>query len=286
MAAVLAVIAENASDREAEGERKSEMTGRTAGYVRNSKWQMSESLALGVVLTLAGGFQDAYSYNCRGKVFANAQTGNIVLLGQNLATGNWGSAIRYLFPLLAFIGGVYVTEWIHELYKEHRLLHWRQIVLLIEIVMLLIAGFLPQSMDTPANILLSFACAMQVNSFRKFRGIPCATTMCIGNMRSATEMLGRYHITKDPELKRKAQHYYFIIFIFAIGAAIGAVISMKWGNRAIWIAAALMFSGFLMMFIKSEIEENPAIRKEIEKIEEQAAEMLHEEIENSNSDRQ
>ncbi|MCB6608112.1 YoaK family protein [[Clostridium] symbiosum] len=262
------------------------MAGRTAGYVRNSKWQMSESLALGVVLTLAGGFQDAYSYNCRGKVFANAQTGNIVLLGQNLATGNWGSAIRYLFPLLAFIGGVYVTEWIHELYKEHRLLHWRQIVLLIEIVMLLIAGLLPQSMDTPANILLSFACAMQVNSFRKFRGIPCATTMCIGNMRSATEMLGRYHITKDPELKRKAQHYYFIILIFAIGAAVGAVISMKWGNRAIWIAAALMFSGFLMMFIKSEIEENPAVREEIQKIEKQAVEMLHEERENSNSDTQ
>ena len=29
--------------------------------------QMSESMILGVVLTLAGGFQDAYSYNCRGR---------------------------------------------------------------------------------------------------------------------------------------------------------------------------------------------------------------------------
>ena len=36
--------------------------------------QMSESMILGVVLTLAGGFQDAYSYNCRGQVFANAQS--------------------------------------------------------------------------------------------------------------------------------------------------------------------------------------------------------------------
>ena len=50
-----------------------------------TKTQMSESMALAVFLTLAGGFQDAYSYNCRGKVFANAQTGNLVLLGQNLA---------------------------------------------------------------------------------------------------------------------------------------------------------------------------------------------------------
>lgn len=58
-----------------------------------TKTQMSESMALAVFLTLAGGFQDAYSYNCRGKVFANAQTGNLVLLGQNLAMGNWPAAL-------------------------------------------------------------------------------------------------------------------------------------------------------------------------------------------------
>ena len=45
-----------------------------------AKGQMSESMPLAIFLTLAGGLQDAYSYNCRGKVFANAQTGNIVLV--------------------------------------------------------------------------------------------------------------------------------------------------------------------------------------------------------------
>lgn len=68
-------------------------------------------------------------------------------------------------------------------------------------------------------------------------------------------MLGRYQITREPELKRKAFHYYFIILVFAVGAAIGAVFSIKLGNRAIWIAAALMFAGFIMMFIKNELEE-------------------------------
>ena len=50
-----------------------------------SSRQMSESVRIGIFLTMAGGFMDAYSYICRGKVFANAQTGNIVLLGQSLA---------------------------------------------------------------------------------------------------------------------------------------------------------------------------------------------------------
>ena len=37
------------------------MAGRISDWVTDRKWQMSESLALGIVLTLAGGFQDAYS---------------------------------------------------------------------------------------------------------------------------------------------------------------------------------------------------------------------------------
>ena len=216
--------------------------------------QMSESMILGVVLTLAGGFQDAYSYNCRGQVFANAQTGNIVLLGQNIASGNFQNALHYLFPLLAFLAGVYLSEWVRELCKSFQKLHWRQIVLAFEIVMLAIAGLLPQSLNVVSNVLMSFACAMQVDSFRKFRGIPCATTMCIGNMRSGTELLCRYHITKDPELKRKSLHYYFIILVFAIGAAIGEVASQKLGNTAIWIAAGLMLLGFILMFVKEEIQ--------------------------------
>lgn len=144
--------------------------------------QMSESMILGVVLTLAGGFQDAYSYNCRGQVFANAQTGNIVLLGQNIASGNFQNALHYLFPLLAFLAGVYLSEWVRELCKSFQKLHWRQIVLAFEIVMLAIAGLLPQSLNVVSNVLMSFACAMQVDSFRKFRAShappPCALAIC------------------------------------------------------------------------------------------------------------
>ena len=143
-----------------------------------AKQQMSESMVLAVLLTLAGGFQDAYSYNCRGKVFANAQTGNIVLLGQNLAQGNWGTALHYLMPLAAFISGVYVTEWVHHLYKDYQRIHWRQIVLIVEVVLLAVVGILPHSFDVLANVLMSFACAMQVNSFRKFRRIPCVSAIC------------------------------------------------------------------------------------------------------------
>ena len=44
---------------------------------------MSESSFLTAILAIVGGFLDAYSYLMRGHVFANAQTGNIVLFGVN-----------------------------------------------------------------------------------------------------------------------------------------------------------------------------------------------------------
>ncbi len=39
----------------------------------NTKHQMSETHLLGLLLALVGGFLDAYTYVCRGHVFANAQ---------------------------------------------------------------------------------------------------------------------------------------------------------------------------------------------------------------------
>lgn len=211
-------------------------------------------MPLAIFLTLAGGFQDAYSYNCRGRVFANAQTGNIVLLGQNLAQGHWGAAFRYFIPLCAFLLGVYITERVHHRFRANEKIHWRQVILLIESLLLVITGFLPQTLNISANALMSFACAMQVNSFRKFHGLPCATTMCIGNIRSATEMLCRYHITKDKTLRRKSIHYYFVILIFAIGATAGALITSVLGSPAIWTAACLLLAGFVLMFMKEQPE--------------------------------
>ena len=46
--------------------------------------QISESIELGIILALAGGFMDVYSYIGRDHVFANAQTGNILLVGVSI----------------------------------------------------------------------------------------------------------------------------------------------------------------------------------------------------------
>lgn len=218
-----------------------------AGLKRLHHGQMSESFYTAMFLSLSGGLQDAYTYLFRGKVFANAQTGNIVLLSQHLFAGEWDQTFHYLVPLLAFALGVFVAELLHGWFKDLQSLHWRQLVILFEIVLLFGVGFFPQEWNLLANALVSFSCAMQVQTFRKVNGYGFASTMCIGNLRSGTESLSIYLRDKRPEALRKALHYYGIICVFALGAGAGGICSLHIGLRAIWISSLLLCIAFGMM---------------------------------------
>lgn len=210
--------------------------------------QASDSMLVGGLLSVSGGLQDAYTYNVRDQVFANAQTGNIVLMGQNLALGNWGIAIRYFLPLAAFAAGVYAAEIIHGRFRTRGIaMHWRHAVLLVETAALFAVGWMPQKLNLLANILVSFACAMQVESFRELEGNSYATTMCIGNLRSAMENLYYWRRTGEDTRRHKAVVYFRVIFYFAVGAAIGGVLSPLWREKTIMLCCPFLLLAFALM---------------------------------------
>lgn len=209
--------------------------------------QTSESFRLSALLSFSGGLQDAYTYNVRGGVFANAQTGNVVLMSQNLMLGNWGSALHYMLPLLSFAAGVFLAERIENRCKHSGRLHWRQLALLIEIALLGAVGLMPTAWNVAANMLVSFTCAMQVQSFRTVHGYGYASTMCIGNLRSGVESLSQYLRGGDRGSLRKAMHFFGIILIFALGAGTGGVLSGVLHTKTIWISPALLAAVTVMM---------------------------------------
>ena len=195
--------------------------------------QMSEAFLNNMFLALSGGLQDAYTYNVRNHVFSNAQTGNVDLMSQHFISGNMRSALRYLVPLLSFVLGVYISEEIHLHFKDARKLHWRQSILLLEIIILTLVGFLPEERNMLATVLVSFAC-----------------TMCIGNLRSGTTALTMYFEDHKPEQLRQFLYYFGIIFFFAIGAGVGGVMSLKLGITTIWVSSVLLLISFLLMFLE------------------------------------
>lgn len=214
--------------------------------------QMSESFVTAMFLSLSGGLQDAYTYFFRGKVYANAQTGNIVLLSQHLFTGDFLTALHYLIPLVAFASGILAAELFREHFQSLKALHWRQMIVLAEILLLFSVGFFPQELNLLANAVVSFSCAMQVQTFRKVNGYAYASTMCIGNMRSGTEALCVYFHTHDREVLKKALTYFGVIGIFAVGAGLGSVLTARFAEKGIWVSCLLLAVSFLMMFVREE----------------------------------
>ena len=217
---------------------------------REHSTQMSEALLTAAVLSLSGGLQDAYTYLCRGGVFANAQTGNIVLLSVELLEGNLSRAFHYLIPLLFFALGVMVAEEIREYFFQGRVgLHWRQIVVMLEIALLFLVALLPERMNMLANGLVSFSCAIQVQSFRKVDGFGFSSTMCIGNLRSGMEAFCIWRRTGNSRVGKKAGEYLCIILLFALGAGLGGVAAARMGLHAILLSCVLLLICFLLMIL-------------------------------------
>ena len=198
--------------------------------------QMSESFLTAVFLSLSGGLQDAYTYLFRGKVFANAQTGNIVLLSSNIMDGQWDRVLHYLVPLCAFALGVLVAEKMRESFCNMQRLHW-------------------------------------VQAFRKVDGYAFASTMCIGDLRSGVEAFCIWSKTHEPKVKDRMMRYFGIILLFAVGAGIGSMGPARLAGKTIWISCGLLLVSFALMFIREEIEENPAIEKDLAEIRQETREI-------------
>ena len=210
-------------------------------------------LLLWLLLATSGGCMDAYSYLFRDQVFANAQTGNILLLGVNLSTGNFKLCSRYLCPIVAFVLGIMLAYLICRLSGTHK----RVAKLLVvggEIAVLFAVAFMPQEMNIIANAMISLACGMQLECFGEFMGRRAATTMCIGNLRSAVHHAMEYAFGCDKVQRNSAIFFVVTILFFTLGAVIGNVFVINLGTYAIWGSCAILLVCLALITIRSEAE--------------------------------
>ncbi len=215
--------------------------------MQDGEKQASDSLLLGLILALSAGYQDAYTYVMRGKIFANAQTGNIIMMSQCAVSGDWHSVFRYVIPVFAFGSGIFLTEQIGGNLKQLSSIHWRQIIVFMEIAILFAVGLMPESYNVIASLMVSFVCALQVQAFRKAGGNMYVTTMCVGNLRSGTAALSEFFRTGNRQKFKLVLFYYSVIFSFAVGAAVSMFAARFFETKSIWVSCILLIAGFLLM---------------------------------------
>ena len=184
--------------------------------------------------TIVGGYLDAYCYITHGHVFANAQTGNIVLLGLALADGRPTAALRHLPPILTFAAGVLGTLWVHERKSlpEARLRTAGACTELVVLIALLLFGpIIPDSLVVPS---IAFVAAVQVTSFQAVSDWKFNSAMTTGNLRATLHALVLWRGRKDSAQNRKDfLTTGAICLFFALGALLGGVCGRLFPRQAL-----------------------------------------------------
>ncbi len=221
----------------------------------------SESVELGILLAIVGGFLDAYTFIGRGGVFANAQTGNVVLMGIEAATGEWGKAVLHAVPVLAFVVGVVVAETIKKPSMRLFVPDAERAVLILEIAVLFFIGFIPYtSPNIIVTVAISFVSAVQVSSFRKLVGSQYNTTMITGNLRSAIHEIYAAVTKKDSESALQAVRFTTINLSFLTGAILGGLLTSFIGVKAVWIAVIVLICSVILFTIDEHKDANTDIK--------------------------
>ncbi|ULT55105.1 DUF1275 domain-containing protein [Neobacillus drentensis] len=208
----------------------------------------AESVGLGILLALVGGFLDAYTYVSRDGVFATSQTGNLVLLGVEMAHGQWHQGLRHIPPIVAFVLGVAVAEGLKHPHIIRTFPYPARTVLLLESIVLLLVGTWPVEVPNMiVTITIAFVASVQISSFRTLVKWPYNSAMVTGNLRTAAEAAYTAIVMHDRKGFHQLLDFTLIIASFLIGALFGTLSTLHWGAKAIWIASGILLCAMLVL---------------------------------------
>ncbi|WP_109476829.1 YoaK family protein [Paraburkholderia sp. C35] len=207
------------------------------------------SRGVAVLLTLSGGFLDAFTYVGHGGVFANAMSGNIALLGIHMASGDWTQAARHVPPLVAFVLAVCVAHLLSLTRVNQYIRRPALVCLLLEIGFLALAAsnLVPVS-DIWLIPGITFVATLQTLSFTHVGNLAYTSVMTTGNLRRATKMLLEGLI---PRYDKGALHDASLLgaagFCFLTGAVLGGYTTAVAKDKAMWIAVLLLVAALARM---------------------------------------
>jgi uncharacterized membrane protein YoaK (UPF0700 family) len=205
------------------------------------------------LLAATGGLLDSVVYMLHGHVFANAMTGNVILLGISTFSHDWMQAARHLVPISCFLAGVVASRFLRRLPQFYASIA----VLALEMLVLFIAGLLPVSFPEMAfTAIVSFTSAFQVSTFRQVGRFAYNSTFITGNLRTAAEAFVNQFLEPNHKLRHseaaKARKLFLICGYFLLGAMAGAWGAPSFGNKTLWIAEPLLIVVLLRVVYRKD----------------------------------
>jgi uncharacterized membrane protein YoaK (UPF0700 family) len=207
----------------------------------------SKNAWVAAFLTLSGGFLDAFTYVGHGHVFANTMTGNVALLGVNLATGQWAQAVKHIPPLLAFVCAIVVVHLL-SLRRMARCTRYLPIGCLVTETLFLavVASGLFALPELWLISGVSFVATLQTLSFTHLENLTYTSVMTTGNLRRAVKrLLDGLSAWRDPLAMRDSKLLGMVSACFFIGALGGAYLTHNMHDQALWGAVLLLLAALI-----------------------------------------
>ena len=214
----------------------------------------NERLWLFCMLMLVAGFFGGFTFSLRGRVFVNAQTGNLVLLSLGFAT--WDTALikNALATFLAYFCGIITAELISKKINKTSFLIWERILLIFSIIVTICLGFIPEAAPYEfTNFPIAFTAAMQFNTFEKAQGMGMATPFCTNHVKQASANFVRFLRTRDDNKLRISLSHLSMILSFIIGATLSIFLGRFLFGKAIWLSTIFLIITFY--FFSKSIKE-------------------------------
>ena len=192
---------------------------------------------------------DAWVYLDHGHVFANAQTGNIVLFSILVANGRYSDALHHVPPLAAFCAGLVASRLAGAWLKE-RGANSRNLRLLFETVGLAVLGIeAPRLSDAAVTTAIGFIAAVQITTLSHIGAWSFNTGMTTGNLRSAFSAATAAWLAPVDVAKRfQAVGLGLLCVAFFVGALAGGYATTRWGDPALLGTAATIALGAFVVW--------------------------------------
>lgn len=213
-----------------------------------TKDRPQETLAVALLLLLAAGMLDAYTYIAHGGVFANAMTGNLVVMTVRLAQGNWQKALPYLAPIAAYVAGVAVAHAVKERPLKALVRYPARFSLALEITFLVVVAFLPDAVPDMAIVVgIAFVAAVQGTNFTRIGKFVFTSVTTSANLRHFTESaMAALVFGGDDRTRREMRFFGAVCLCFFLGAVSGAVATLRLGHAAVWLPIATLSAAFVL----------------------------------------
>ena len=208
-------------------------------------------LSAGLTLMVATGFVDVYTYLAHGGVFAEAMTGNFVLIGVGIFDHR---AVAFWHPLtavLAFLVGVGLTQLLSRRTPQDSRVP-QLITLVVEVGVLVGVGFLPDGVPSVfITSAIALASGLQIAAFRRLGRAQFTTTVMTTNALHAADAVWRAVHSGAAEDRAAAGRLVAGVGAFFAGVLVGGLLTHLLGSPAAWVVAGVFLIAGLLYWRRS-----------------------------------